>query len=121
MGSLQRSEISAQTLSINKNGPSNKHEGGHLARGKSIFRDRDSKRPEQSVLVCGGGGGAWRDVKLSGGLRLACQAPSLGASVGRWSPRRKIRRNEMLCSGKGIHRRGWLSLPAMRILILRGS
>ena len=64
-------------------------------------------------------------VSLSGtewGIHCACQSPNtLHASIGRWSRRRKIRRNEMLCSGDGIHGRGWLSLPVMRILILCGS
>lgn len=78
MGSLQRSEISAQTLSINKNGPSNKHEGGHLARGKSIFRDRDSKRPEQSVLVCVWGGWCMEGREAVRGVEASLPGPLPG-------------------------------------------
>ena len=81
MGSLQRSEISAQSLSINKNGPSNKHEAGHLARGNSIFRDRDSKWPEQSVLVCvcvGRGGGGVEGREAVRGVEASSSGPLPG-------------------------------------------
>lgn len=105
MAGLQRKEISAYSSKINRNGPRNKHEAGHPA--------REGRAGAKCAYACVWGGGAWRAVRLI----WPAETRSLHAALGGWSPRKKIRGNEMLGPGKGMYRRGQLSLH----LILRGS